>query len=239
MHTGCCTPWKMRLLIGGWWPSGEQSITQISSASRPQVGAHLLEAGAVQKAGDRDEADHAAPVRPAAEIAGGRAAAEGVATEHLPRRPAPEINIEVAQMLGVGADAPRHRRLPIVERRGEAGAAILDPAAATLGLLLVRRIADDDGDRLVALDAIGGAAGLGDAGEIARDPRRLLVWIGEGVGDVEPKICAERLVQVFRRLGVALAEGDEIDEFGEHAKLGDRERSELQLEPRSASPTRR
>ncbi len=31
---GCCTPWKMRLAIAGWWPSGEQSTTQISSVVR-------------------------------------------------------------------------------------------------------------------------------------------------------------------------------------------------------------
>ena len=30
MHTGCCTPWKMRDDTSGWWPSGVQSITQIS-----------------------------------------------------------------------------------------------------------------------------------------------------------------------------------------------------------------
>ena len=31
MHTGCCTPWKMRVATSGWWPSGEASMTQISS----------------------------------------------------------------------------------------------------------------------------------------------------------------------------------------------------------------
>ena len=31
MQTGCCTAWKMRVLTSGWWPSGEQSITQMLS----------------------------------------------------------------------------------------------------------------------------------------------------------------------------------------------------------------
>ena len=64
-------------------------------------------------------------------------------------------------MLGVSADAPFNRRLPVVQRRSvSACAAILDPAAKALGLLLVRRIAKHDSDRLVPLDVVGLAPGL-------------------------------------------------------------------------------
>jgi hypothetical protein len=34
MHTGCCTPWKMRVGTSGWWPSGDQSMTQMAAQSR-------------------------------------------------------------------------------------------------------------------------------------------------------------------------------------------------------------
>ena len=34
MQTGCWTPWKIRVVTSGWWPSGEQSMTQMSSALR-------------------------------------------------------------------------------------------------------------------------------------------------------------------------------------------------------------
>jgi hypothetical protein len=70
----------------------------------PQVIAHTLKSGAVEEAGDGDEADDTGVVL-------------GVVIEDLPRGPPPEIDVKVAQVLGVGTDAPIGRRDPSVEER--------------------------------------------------------------------------------------------------------------------------
>ena len=70
-------------------------------AGPAQVVAHLLEARPVEKAGDGDETDDAFFVRIRH---AGRGEAAGA--EDLQRRPAPEIDVEVPQVLAVRADAP-------------------------------------------------------------------------------------------------------------------------------------
>ena len=74
----------------------------------PQVGAHLLKAGAVQKAGRGDEADNARLVALPAFLLGRVAVAE-----YLPGGPAPEVHVEVAEVLGVRSDVPFERRHPV------------------------------------------------------------------------------------------------------------------------------
>src|SRR5690349_13808412 len=103
----------------------------------PQISAHLLEAGTVEKTRHSNEANDAAPRRRRRRIRRDDAAAE-----HLPRRPAPEVDIEVAQMLGVGPDAPYCRRQPIPERLDTVLGTALDPAALAPCPFLVGRIAD-------------------------------------------------------------------------------------------------
>ena len=74
-----------------------------------QLGTHLLETGAVEEARNGDVADHSGElfigwwllVAPARAL-----------LENLPRSPAPEVDIKVAQMLGMGANLPRLGRLP-------------------------------------------------------------------------------------------------------------------------------
>ena len=83
-------------------------------AGAPQIVAHLLETRPVEESRDGDEADDALLVFFG--IAGGGVMA---GAEDLPRRPAPEIDVEVPQVLGVRADAPLRRRRPAVERRGQ------------------------------------------------------------------------------------------------------------------------
>src|SRR6185295_15116894 len=80
-------------------------------AVAPQLLPHLLEAGTVQETCDGDEADDARAVLVAADrLAMTRA-------EYLERRPPPEIDVEVLQMLGVSADTPADRRRPQVHWR--------------------------------------------------------------------------------------------------------------------------
>src|ERR1700722_8592792 len=81
--------------------------------ARPaQIVAHPLEPRPVEKAGDGDETDNAFLVR-IFETSRGEAAC----AKDLQRRPAPEIDIEVLEVLSVRADAPVSRRLPSVEWR--------------------------------------------------------------------------------------------------------------------------
>ncbi|WP_291885988.1 hypothetical protein [Maricaulis sp.] len=49
MQTGCWTPWNIRLPIGGWCPSGVQSITQISLACRRSSLRIFLKPGPLRK----------------------------------------------------------------------------------------------------------------------------------------------------------------------------------------------
>ena len=49
MQTGCCTPWKMRVGTSGWWPSGEQSITQMSEQVRRRSSRIFSKPGPLRK----------------------------------------------------------------------------------------------------------------------------------------------------------------------------------------------
>ena len=128
------------------------------------------------------------------------------------------------------ADAPVHRRLPVVQRRAQARTTPLDPTAQALGLFLVGRIAEHHGDRFMALDVVGLPTGFRHARHVGRYPGGLFVRVGQSVGDEQAQISAQRLLKLVRRAAVALAQGDQFDQFGQHPKLRHRERSELQLE---------
>ena len=196
-------------LMAFWRAINDENLVGFAA----QIGAHLLEARTVQKSGDSDEANDASPLRPF-RLAFVSPAAVGVAPEDLPGRPAPEIDIEVTQVLGVSADSPFGRRLPIVERGAQPATAVLDPAAHPFRLLLIGRIADDYGDRLFALDGVGGFSGLGKARERSRYPGGVFVRVGQSVGHIEPEVrgVGERL-HFF-----AVADGGgrgQIDDLGE------------------------
>ena len=60
MQTGCCTPWKMRVANPGLMAFGRAVDHPDLVGGPPQIVAHPLEAGAVEEAGDGDEADDAA-----------------------------------------------------------------------------------------------------------------------------------------------------------------------------------
>lgn len=147
---------------------------------------------------------------------------EGVGVEDLPGGPAPEVDVEVAQVLGVDTETPGARRLPRVEG-GAAGLLRrlpLDPTALAFGLLLVGGIADDDGDGVVALDAVGLAARLRDgARDEAGDLAFLVIRVAEGVGD-----------EHTQRLGGGGA--GEVEHFREDAELGDGIGTELHFKRR-------
>ena len=91
-------------------------------AGAAHVVAHFLKAGATKKARHGDEADDAGIVR-------------GVVVKHFPRRPAPEINVEISQVFAVRADLPFARRHPCGERRTALvfGASALHPTATAFG----------------------------------------------------------------------------------------------------------
>ena len=175
-------------------------------ASAAQIVAHLLKTGTAEKSGDGDEADDAR--LPA-----------GAVIKNLPRRPAPKINVEIAQMFCVRADAPFARRHPRGERRGFFRLRIfaLDPAAAALRLFFVRRIADDDRDRLVAFDFVGVLPRARNGCEDAGNPALVVFGIAECVRDEHPRRRRRRRPR-------------DVAQLGEHAKLRDGERAELHLE---------
>ena len=108
---------------------------------------HLLKPRAAKETGNRDVADDAS-------------AALWVVIEDFPRRPTPEIDIQISQVLAVSAYSPFTRGHPL----GEWGSLLrlarlaLDPAAAALGFLLVWRIAEHDSDGLLALDRVCGSS---------------------------------------------------------------------------------
>ena len=174
-------------------------------AGAAQVIAHLLKARPAQETGHGDEA-HDARLAPRPVVVS------------FPRRPAPEVNVEVAQVLAVRAHAPFARRHPVGQRRGffRRGILALDPAAASLGLLLVGRIANDDGDRLVALDLVRVLPGLGNGRDDLRQVALVVLGIPERVGDEHAR-------------GRLRRPAGEIDDLGEDAQLRDGERPELHL----------
>ena len=200
-----------------------------------QLRAHFLKAGSVQKPRHGDEGDDAPAVRRAAfgpwwgaisDPARSRVfdSCPSAIPEDLPRRPPPEIDVEVAQMLGMGADVPVRRRHPLAERSGDLVAlrAALDPAAQALRLLLVGRIADDDGDLLLPFDRIGAPAGLAEGQEDLRQVLLLGVRVAERVGHEEP--CGGYRVRVV----------EECSQLREDTELRYREGTELHLEPDEA-----
>ncbi|ODN68805.1 hypothetical protein A6302_03906 [Methylobrevis pamukkalensis] len=185
-------------------------------ATGAQVGPHLLETLPVEEARHGDEADDALLI--AVGPTGGVAPA---GAKHLEARPAPEVDVEILQMLGMGADMPLGRGPPPFHRRRSAIRAMLDPAAKAVRLFLVGRVADHDSDLLVALDRIGRAPRLRHRLHHRRD----VFFLGEGI--------AERVGDEQLRHG-KIAEGagvlHQFGIFGEQAKLGHREGPELQLE---------
>src|SRR6266851_1908720 len=104
-------------------------------AGAAEVVAHLLESEAAEEASGGDVADDTGVVL-------------WVLVEYLPGRPAPEVDVEVVEVFAMNADAPLGRGHPCFERGGVFGVsgAVLDPAAETFGLYLVRRIAKYNSD---------------------------------------------------------------------------------------------
>ena len=173
-------------------------------AAPPQRSTHRFEAGPVQEAGHGDERDDAVVRR---------------LLENLPCGPPPEVDIQVAQVLRVRADAPRWRRHPRIQR-GEltcVASLAFDPAATAFGLFFVGRVADDDHDGLVALDDVGRAPLPTDGCQEARKPAAVVVWIRQGVGHEHAR---QRRRREARQRGC----------LGEHTQLGHREGAELEFE---------
>ena len=129
-------------------------------------------------------------------------------------------------MLAMGANLPLLRRLPVIKRRGVSIRAFLDPAAAPLRFLLIRRIANHHRDRLLAFHAVGFAPRFGHGLHHLRQVLILHEGIVEGVGDVE--------AQVLHQLRILLVHRSQRAPFGDDAQLRHRERSELQLETEEA-----
>ena len=127
-------------------------------------------------------------------------------------------------MLGMGADVPVRRRHPPEERSGDLVAlrTALDPAPEALRLLLVRRVADDDGDLLLPLDGIGTSARFPEGHENLRQVLLLGVGVAERVGHEEP--CRGYRVRVV----------EERTQLREETELRHREGTELHLEPDEA-----
>jgi hypothetical protein len=107
--------------------------------------------------------------------------------ENLPRRPAPKIHVQISKILCVISHTPFLWRLPIIQRRisviGEA--ALLDPAAFAHRRVLVRRIPNNDGDRLGAFDLVRFLLALRQRSINTGAALERLVWIAQGVRDVE------------------------------------------------------
>src|ERR1039457_7229489 len=105
--------------------------------SSTHVVAHLLKSRAVEEASNGNETHDTGVVR-------------SIMVIHFPGGPTPEVDIQIAQVLTVYPGAPFAGRHPILERRRllRVPIATLNPPAATLGFLLVRRVPNDDGDWL-------------------------------------------------------------------------------------------
>ena len=146
-----------------------------------QFGAHLLETWPVEESSYRDERHYSLLIN------GATFDARRLAVfEHLPHCPAPKVDVEISQMLGVSTDAPLPWRPPIPQRSPfliAAGPA-LDPAAQTLCLLLVRRIPDDDRDLLLTLDFVRPPARLAYRHENLRQVLFLRKGVTERVGHI-------------------------------------------------------
>src|SRR5271154_6041117 len=113
----------------------------------PQILSHLLEARAIQEPGNCNEARDAISI-----LFGLPRRIMPAGTEDLQRRPTPEIDVEVLKMVTMSACLPFWRCYPPVHRRHPPGTTVLNPASLPIGVILIRRIADDDGDRLRLLN---------------------------------------------------------------------------------------
>src|SRR5207244_3886436 len=124
-----------------------------------EIIAHLLEAGSIEEASHRDKAHN-----PCIGV--------WVVIKDFPRRPPPEVHVQIAQVLGVCTDTPVTRRYPSGEWRQLGGIRTpsLDPATTILCLLLVRRVADHHSDWLLLLDLIRLPTRLCNRSEDCRKP---------------------------------------------------------------------
>src|SRR5258707_432764 len=98
---------------------GQRRSKASASGAMIQVRPHLLKARTVEEARNADEADYSR-VR------------LGVVIEHLPGSPAPEEDVEIAEMLRVRAYAPLAWRYPSGKRSGlsSGGISLFNPAAS-------------------------------------------------------------------------------------------------------------
>ena len=171
----------------------------------PQVVAHLLESRTVEEPGHGNKTHHARLM-------------VGMVVVHFPGGPAPEVDIQVTQVLAVNSRAPFARRHPIFKRRCFLGVLVsaLNPSAAPLGFLFVRRIADHHRDGLFALDLVGLFAGLGNGSEDSRNPALIVMRIAQRVGDEHAR-------------GLGGRSARQVHDFRQNAQLRHSEGSQLQL----------
>ena len=179
-------------------------------ASFAQILPHALEAGAAEEARHGDEGHDTA------------ATAFGLAgnvLEHLACRPAPEVDVQIAKVLGMGSQVPGGQRLPVVQRRVLTAFArgTFYPPALALGLVFVRRIADHHGNGLLALHPVGGLALVADRGGEARKGAAVVFGIAQRVGDVHAR----------GHLRQSACQGQHL---GQHPQLRHGERAQLKFE---------
>src|SRR5262245_37983714 len=156
-----------------------------------QVVAHTLESRSVEESGDGDETNDASVVL-------------RVVVEDLPGRPAPEIDVEVAQVLGVGADAPIGGRYPFVEQwvHPFRRRTFLNPAAASLGLFLVGWIADHDRNRFLLFDLVGLLPRFGNLAVPCAQRFDLGIRAAERVGDEHARRRSRRFADQLNQFGI-------------------------------------
>src|SRR5882672_1062434 len=104
--------------------------------------------------------------------------------EDLPCRPAPEVDVEIAEVLAVRASAPFTRRHPVCQRRRflQLLGFTLDPATTPFGFLLVGRVPDHHRDRLFPLDLVRVLPRLGNRREDSWNPSFIVVGIPKCIG---------------------------------------------------------
>src|ERR1017187_7435574 len=100
---------------------------------------------------------------------------------HFPRCPAPEVHIQIAQVLAVLSDAPFARWHPVYQGRRflRVLISVFNPTAATLGLLFVRGITDHHSDWLISLNLVRIFAGLGKRGQYSWNPALVVVRVSQ------------------------------------------------------------
>jgi len=165
-------------------------------AGPAQVIAHLLKPQSAEKTGDGDIANYSGCV-------------SGAVIIDFPRRPAPKIDIEVAQMLTVDPRGPLRRRHPISQWSTLLRLRTLpfNPAPKSLGFHFVGRVPYDYCNGLFPLDLVRFLAGFRYRRQNARNPTFVIVRISQGIGYKHPSRC--------RRWSTC-----KIDNFGKNAELG-------------------